>query len=117
MSFVSISEAARLTGKGRSTIQRHMKQGKLSHILDDTGKPNIDISELLRVYGAFADTGNNTDKTEEISLKIRLATLEAENNALKDHIGSLKQAMLLIEHKLIEHPTPIEKKKWWIFWK
>jgi hypothetical protein len=46
--IVSIQKATQLTNKSRSTIERHIKQGKLSKSGD-----GIDISELLRVYGAF----------------------------------------------------------------
>ena len=51
-------------------------------------------------------------------MRIRLAALEAENAALKDHLGSLKQAMLLLEHKEqqanTETPPP---RKWWQLYK
>ena len=54
MAIVSISEAARLTGKSRTTIQKYIKQGKLSKCADVDGTFGIDISELLRVFGSFS---------------------------------------------------------------
>lgn len=36
MALVSVTEAARLTGKNRTTIHRYIKQGKLSQISDAT---------------------------------------------------------------------------------
>jgi len=120
MALVSISEAARLTKKGRSTIQRHMKQGKLSISYDDTGASKIDTSELLRVYGSF-DTCTNIDKVvhhntpdkiiDDTYKTTRLAVLEAENAALKNHIESLNRALLLLEDKTKEKPTI--KNRWW----
>jgi hypothetical protein len=50
MATVSISEAARLTGKGRETLYRHAKAGKLSIGKDELGNPVIDTAELFRVY-------------------------------------------------------------------
>lgn len=47
----SISEAAKLTGKARSTLHRHLKDGKLSKEIDSDGQPVIDTAELVRVYG------------------------------------------------------------------
>lgn len=47
----SISEAAKLTGKARSTLHRHLKQGRLSKETGPDGQPVIDASELMRVYG------------------------------------------------------------------
>ena len=51
MAHVSISEAARLAGKHRTTIQRHIKSGKLSATQDLDGNPAVDVAELSRVYG------------------------------------------------------------------
>jgi len=112
MAIVSISEAARLTGKTRATIHRHINTGKLSKTKDDTGAIGIDISELIRVYNIKIDTPdscidtvkieqhNTAFDTDELNaIKTRLAVLEAENHHLKDHVDSLKQAMLMLEHK------------------
>jgi phage terminase small subunit len=49
----SISEASRLTGKARSTLHRHIKNGKLSKDIDADGQPVMDTAELVRVYGAL----------------------------------------------------------------
>ena len=51
MSIVSISDAARLTGKNRRTLQRHIKSGQLSATQQSDGQPGIQIVELIRVYG------------------------------------------------------------------
>lgn len=40
-----------MTGKARSTIQRHAGKGKLTVEKDGKGNPVIDLSELERVYG------------------------------------------------------------------
>ena len=112
MAIVSISEAARLTGKTRATIHRHINTGKLSKTKDDAGTIGIDISELIRVYDIKIDTPdsdidtvkiehhNTAIDTDELNaIKTRLAVLETENYHLKDHVDSLKQAMLMLEHK------------------
>lgn len=58
MPLVSISEAARLVGKTRKTIQRYIDSGKLSATVTGTsggtgGTPlrQVEISELIRVFG------------------------------------------------------------------
>ena len=128
MALVSISEAARLVGKSRRTLQRDIVAGKLSKC--DNGQ-KLDTSELLRVYGAFSPATNVAvgsatmsqdvaGKSETMSqdvadMRIRLAALEAENAALKDHLGSLKQAMLLLENKASIEETKSTKprRRWW----
>jgi peptidoglycan hydrolase CwlO-like protein len=47
----SISAASRITGKSRTTIAKHLKEGKLSSEDDGAGARVIDASELIRVYG------------------------------------------------------------------
>ena len=124
MAIVSISEASRLTGKTRATIHRHINTGKLSTTKDDTGAVGVDTSELIRVYNIKIDTPdtciddvkieqhNTTIDTGELNtLKTRLALLEAENHHLKDHVDSLKQAMLMLEHK----EKKKENSKSWLF--
>jgi len=51
MPRISISEAARLVGKPRSTLHRHIENGTLSKEVDGQGKPVLDVAELERVYG------------------------------------------------------------------
>ena len=93
MAIVSVSEAARLVGKSRRTIQRDIAAGKLSKC--DNGK-KLDTSELIRVYGSLLNAPNDADKnahmTQDVAphispdvaeMRIRLAALEAENAALK----------------------------------
>ena len=120
MAIVSISEASRLSGKTRATIHRHINTGKLSKVKDNTGNIGIDISELIRVYDIKIDTTDTCindvktahhDTGELNTLKTRLVVLESENNLLKDHVNSLKQAMLILEHKKKEK-TNQSKKGW-----
>lgn len=86
----SISEAAKLTGKNRSTLHRHIQSGKLSKEEDEEGNPVIDTSELQRVYGKLklpdaaqqsqSDTKQQPatpDKTAEMELlKLKLQHAE-----------------------------------------
>lgn len=51
MAKLNLSQAAKTTGKNRTTIWRHIKSGKLSAQNGTDGLPYVDTSELLRVYG------------------------------------------------------------------
>ena len=59
MAITSVSEAARLVGKSRRTIQRDIAAGKLSKC--DNGK-KLDTSELIRVYGSLLNAPNDAAK-------------------------------------------------------
>ncbi len=53
MALVSISEASRLAGRARTTVQRDVRKGRLSRTTGPDGQPAIDTAELMRVYGAL----------------------------------------------------------------
>jgi len=129
MAHVSISEAARLTGKSRTTLHRLINTGELSTCRGERNAKMIEISELLRVFGAFPLTGieqlneqvyrqRGTGVNDDVEQVVRQMKQEIEHlNTLissKDaHIDSLKQAMLLIEHQQKQSI----RRHWWQFWK
>ncbi|EMN3010761.1 DNA-binding protein [Providencia vermicola] len=141
MALVSISEAARLTGKARSTLHKYIKQGRLSTTTDqNTGKKTIETSELIRVFGkisnlptTISDSITSVSKlqpetqNDTQSLQAKLQLLEQENTHLKaekellsKNLDDIRQAMLLIESKLPTTPepvAPVPTKKPWQFWK
>lgn len=51
--YVSISEAARLTGKSRTTIYAHEAKGFYTFSKNHEGGSVVQVSDLLRQYGAF----------------------------------------------------------------
>ncbi|EMG0348676.1 DNA-binding protein [Salmonella enterica] len=138
MALVTISEAARLTGKARSTLHKYIKQGKLSTTTDsETGTKKVDTSELLRVFGSIKATGadmvtpvaklQQTTLDETPALQVKLQLLEQENAHLKTekallekNLDDVRQAMLLIESRpspvAEQQPAPAAKKSWQ-FWK
>lgn len=94
----SLSEAARLTGKSRTTIQRAIKSGKISAPKDEDGNYSIDPAELHRVYpiktmsaggthGAAANgTLRNSSGTEGAppEIKVLQAELKASQQMVEE---------------------------------
>lgn len=140
MATVSISEAARLAGISRPTIYKLINSGRLTLTpVVKAGKTvkTIDTSELIRVFGNIenlpAGTGFTVNQEHEVTrddsrdlqgLQHKIELLQKENEGLKeavasrdDHISSLRQAMLLLEHKQdLKQPLP-PPVRWWQFWK
>jgi len=136
---VSISEAARLAGKSRTTLHRLIKTGELSVSTGDRNAKMIDISELCRVFPAIRlSTGEH--QNEQVSeqrvtgivtgseqdnarLKQEVEHLKALVSSQHSHIESLKQAMLLIEHKQHSEQANAEaeilpkQRSRWAFWR
>lgn len=120
MAIISISEAARLTGKGRSTIQRKLKSGELSKVAQGDGSPGVDTSELIRVFGELTQ-GRDSDalqlgaSPDTTALQARIAALESENGHLRErvadkdaHLEDMRQSLRLLEHKGTG-------RRWWPF--
>jgi len=135
MALVSISEAARLTGKSRTTVQAYIKQGKLTKSTDSGGASKLDTSELLRVFGSFIgqqvgseQSGGTVQHLAGDSVQLPDQNLLHENYALKAEVElvkallrekelllnekdkrneDLKQALLLIESKLPATSEPV----------
>lgn len=127
MAKISISEAARLTGKSRTTLHRLIKAGELSTCHGARNARLVDVSELMRVFGPLehrpseqvtaqvsehSDTGIFQQNEQVITqLRQEVEHLKTLVSAKDSHIDSLKQAMLLIEHRHTGDSP------WWKFWK
>lgn len=68
MARVSISEAARLTGKSRTTLHRLIKAGDLSTCSGERNAKMVDTSELLRVFGPFEQPNRRVNTILDRSL-------------------------------------------------
>lgn len=133
MAKVSISEAARLTGKSRTTLHRLIKAGELSTCSGVRNAKMVDISELIRVFGDISKPVQEQPfeqvpeqrvtappaPSEQVvsSLKQEVEHLRTLVSAQESHIDSLKQSLQLLEHKKdMQQPLP-PPAKWWQFWK
>jgi len=133
MAKVSISEAARLTGKSRTTLHRLIKTGELSTCSGVRNAKMVDISELIRVFGEISKpvneqpfeqdseqhvTGHSALNEQVVnSLKQEVEHLRTLVSAQESHIDSLKQSLQLLEYKKdVQQPLP-PPAKWWQFWK
>lgn len=94
MALHSLSEAARISGKSRSTIHRHVKEGRLSKVSGQDGKPAIETSELHRVYGALSHSEpEKPGRSETVETPLRQGEMEvlaAQVRALERERDSLK---------------------------
>ena len=88
----SITAAHRITGKSRTTIQKHIKQGKLSTTEGLDGAKLLDASELIRVYGADCDFSR--EEGAQPPEQLRPAAHDwapTELNALREKLDTLNE--------------------------
>lgn len=104
MATVSISEAARLAKVSRKTIQRHIANGKLSATMSqgaDASMRQVEISELIRVYGQLDAPVPETSAPQVSSLSRQDDALSQVVEAQKETIDLLKKQVdeLITEKK------------------
>src|SRR4051812_36263439 len=114
MALVSITEAAKLVHKNRSTIYRDIEKGRLSKTVSQDGDTQIDTSELLRAYGRLQDTeSDSTDSQARERVRIalleektrsleRVLALEAELRKVKDQVTTELRARLTDKENVIK---------------
>ena len=83
MALVSITEAAKLVRRNRSTIYRDIEKGRLSKTVTADGETQIDTSELLRAYGSLHVAEDDEPGDEASRDKIKIALLEERNRSLE----------------------------------
>lgn len=107
MAKISISEAARLTGKNRSTLHRHIKIGKLSKDFDSDGSPVLDTSELSRVYPSFKvpvaegqpATVSQSNRKQQVATPHRTGDATVEIELLKLKLQHAEEKMTIEESR------------------
>jgi hypothetical protein len=121
----TLSKAAMATGKNKATIQRAIKNGKISAEKNSSGAYEIDPSELHRVYPATTqivaqqDISNDTQRPnkydETIQLKLDLLEVERERerDQLQATINDLRTRLDRSEERIMALLPAPEKKSWW----
>jgi len=121
MAKLNITQAAKAVGKDRTTLQRHIKKGKVSCEIDSNGNKVIDTAELMRAYGeirnvaASAAVGNDNAKPQHAVnnttllqqqinlLEKQIKVLEQDQEERRDREKELRE---LLKTRLLEHqPT------------
>ena len=91
MAKLNITQAAKRAGIGRNTLYDHMKKGKVSYEVGDSGKKLIDTSELERVYSTEQNRRTVEKRSEERPIE-HDRTLEIEQ--------LLHQQIKALEHQV-----------------
>lgn len=81
----TLGQAAKATGKSKSTILKSIRNGNISAEKDENGYWRIDPSELHRVYSAVSQetVSHDASRTPENTGEHRVELLETELRALR----------------------------------
>lgn len=92
----SLSKAAEATGKNKTTIQRAIKNGKISAVKGEIGSYEIDPAELHRVFPPIVAQHPQSNDTQQEkfpyinSTLARILELEKELAVAREHANGLE---------------------------
>ena len=78
MAHVNLTEAAKLAGVHRSTLRRHIKQGKIEARQGEDGKLRVDSTDLQRLYGDTSNARAPTDGAPDSDVRTEEAVHDAQ---------------------------------------
>ena len=120
MPELSLSQAAKLTGKSKSTINRAIKTGRISATRHEDGSYSIDPAELARAFEVEPLEGTKRRDADPDGTRLleRITALEAMLNREREISADLKedrdrwrqQATALLTDQRPPIPTV---SKWW----
>lgn len=111
MTGLSLSQAAKATGRSKSTIGRAINSGRLSALRKDDDTFSIDPSELFRAFpkgspGTGGDTSNETIRNPQVGTGG--AGVEIDKvKALHDELSKAQQRVAAAEAKAEERAETI----------
>lgn len=126
MAQVNLTQGAKLAGVSRSTLNRHIKEGKLSKGIGPDGKPCVETSELQRVYNTLshAETPRDVSVIQHGTVleTAEIKALRIELEATKERLDEMRQdrdewkgqartlTALLSDQRAVQTPP---KRRWW----
>ncbi|MGC2857807.1 helix-turn-helix domain-containing protein [Novispirillum sp. DQ9] len=134
MAELTLSQAAKLAGKSKSTLSRALSSGKLSAAKREGNQILINVAELERVYGPLPRqnvppnvpeerSATPSESTELALLKARMQELEQDRKDLREQLEQERaertRLVTVIQDQaktmrlLEDHRPPEERRSWW----
>jgi predicted transcriptional regulator len=130
MVTLSLSQAAKETGRSKTTISKALKNGVLSYVSKTDKGYEIEPSELFRVFPANPGKTNDVTSceppknTKEVELLERLNQQQAETIAdlrrRLDEANDERERLTIVMLEYQKQPDPLQekeivkaKKRWW----
>lgn len=106
---LNLSQAAEKAGVSRNTLYKHIKEGKVSAQREANGRQFIELSELLRAYGALSGQSAqdsepkprkvHTPNTSATPLEVQLAIAEERVRQLEARLQEKAEAASKLEQQ------------------
>lgn len=92
--YLSLGQAAKATGKSKSTISKALNSGKISYVSKDSSGFKIDPAELFRVYpkSEHRNVANEQSETPKANTETQhiIKVLEVQLEAANEKVNALE---------------------------
>jgi hypothetical protein len=127
MTQLSLGEAAKLSGRNKTTIFRAMKSGKLSYSVNGAGERRIAVAELERVFPPATEKATAGNPPQQALLAAQIAQLEDTNADLRRRLddsererregqgrllATLERLTAQLSAPAAQPPAPPQKRGW-----
>lgn len=102
MTYLKLSEAARQVGVSRPTIYKYAAEGRLSVTKDRLGHKQVQLSELLRVFGELSAQTVKTDSSAASFSSLQQSQKTGETGSLSALLVELERTKAQLESKVVE---------------
>jgi DNA-binding transcriptional MerR regulator len=91
MTYFTLNEAAKQTGKSKSTISKYLKEGKISYIEKTENGYKLDPAEVFRVFAKTEHETGVNEQTRTIGEHVEHKVLEKEIELLRERLADKEQ--------------------------
>lgn len=108
--YISLNDAAKLTGRAKSTISKALKSGKMSYVSRnrETGAYEIDQAEALRVFPQKQKT-EISDQRETLRNPTENSILQVKLEAAEQRIANDRETIEDLRRRLDEESAERRK--------
>jgi excisionase family DNA binding protein len=93
MKYLTLGQAAKLTGKSKPTISKAIKDRRISAERRPDKSYQIEVSELIRVYPALPETDADSTIQAKSSPASDTSILELEKKHLEEKVDELQKRL------------------------
>jgi hypothetical protein len=109
MIYFTLNEAAKQTGKSKSTISKYLKEGKISYIEKNENGYKLDPAEVFRVFARIEHKIGVNEQTRTTGEHIEHKVLEKEIELLRERLADKEQENIKLWQRLDEESAERRK--------
>jgi transcriptional regulator with XRE-family HTH domain len=109
MTYFTLNEAAKQTGKSKSTISKYLKEGRISYIEKTENGYKLDPSEVFRVFAKIEHRTGTNEQARTANEHVEHKIFQKEIELLRERLADKEQENSKLWQRLDEESTERRK--------